>query len=487
MGRRMLWLRLVLVELVGAIFLVVMIHAVWASPVSHGGDDYEVDQVVVKLNPAAGATITDINTTYGTTVIETLLHSAGIYLLQLPAGGDAKQVAELMEEDPRLLYAEPNYIGEAPEADPSAIYAWGGYDATPFREQYAAQALDLGWAHEINQGRGTIVAVLDTGVQLDHPALAASLTITRYDFVDDDPIPEDEPNGLDDDGDTFVDEAVGHGTHVAGIVHLVAPEAQIMPLRVLDSDGHGNIFVVAEALLYAARNGAQVVNLSMGSPWRSELMKEVIEDITQQGVVVVAAAGNRGTSVQQYPAAEDYVLAVTSVGITGTKSAFANYGDWIDVAAPGESIYSTYPGNSYAWWSGTSMATPFVAGQAALIRSVAPWLSAELVSKLITQTARPLDALNIKYAGLLGAGEPDIGASLGCHWADVWPDPKRNILQNTCDNVIDGYDVQAEAGAWRTTNNEAAFYDNDGDGDVDVRDVQRVMTRWGMRRPTAGN
>ncbi len=222
----------------------------------------------------------------------------------------------------------------------------------------------------------------------------------------------DEPNGLDDDGDSLVDEAAGHGTHVAGIIHLVAPDARIMPLRVLDSDGRGNMFTLAKALLYASSNGADVVNLSLGTPSRSDLLRDAVRELTRNGVAVVAAAGNGNTNAKQYPAADNCALAVTSVGSANTKSTFANFGGWITVAAPGEGIYSTLPPSGYAWWSGTSMATPFVAGQAALISSLSPSLTVRDVATLISGTAQSLDVMNPAFAGQLGSGQIDIGVSL---------------------------------------------------------------------------
>lgn len=197
-------------------------------------------------------------------------------------------------------------------------------------------------------------------------------------------------------------------------------------------------------------------------------------------VVVVAAAGNLNTVAKQYPAADERVLAVTSVGPTATKSVFADFGEWVDVAAPGEGIHSTFPTSSFAWWSGSSMAAPFVAGQAALIRSVAPALKAVDVNGLIIRTAQSLDALNPRFAGLLGAGKPDIGASLGCHWADVWPDARHNILDNLCDSVTDVRDLMVEAAHLGYQDGDAGAFDNDGD--VDVVDLQRVAARWKMRR-----
>lgn len=368
-----------------------------------GNASYITDQVVVKLDPIAGGSIDAVNSDYGTVTLEALMGSAGIYLLQTPSGQDAADLANTMENDVRLLYVEPNFIGEAPESDGRSRGAFGGQDDRPYYEQYPSNMLELSCAHTMNRGSGAVVAVLDTGVQLDHPALADSLTSTRYDFVDDDPTPADDGNGI----------VVGHGTHVAGVINLVAPDAQIMPLRVLNPDGQGNVFVIAEAIIYAAQNGADVINLSLGTSSASELLEDVIEDAAENyGVVIVAAAGNRNSSAAQYPASESDVLAVASIGPASQKSGFSNYGAWINVAAPGEGIYSTLPTSGYGSWSGTSMATPFVAGQAALVNSISPSLSSEQVALLITNTAQSIDAQNPDFAGLLGAGQLNIVASL---------------------------------------------------------------------------
>ncbi|MGH8874380.1 MAG: S8 family serine peptidase, partial [Acidimicrobiia bacterium] len=253
---------------------------------------------------------------------------------------------------------------------------------------------------------------LDTGAQLDHPVLSDSFTSASYDFIDDDPVPSDDSNGLDDDGDGAVDEAVGHGTYVAGLVHLVAPEAQIMPLRVLDTDGNGDTFVIAEALWFAVAHGAQVVNLSLGLVQDSEFLEEVIEDVVEEGVTVVASAGNVDSDLPLYPAAFDDVLAVGAIGPTDVKSPFSNYGLWVDLVAPGESVYSTYPTDGWAWWGGTSMAAPFVTGQAALLYSLDGELDREAVALVIISTAVSVAASNPDHIGLLGAGRPDLVASL---------------------------------------------------------------------------
>ncbi len=354
-----------------------------------------------------------------------------IYLLKSASGSDTEGVAERMDADPRLIYAEPNFTTGVPEGTARHRGYPGGVaepstDPAPYRNQYAVDAMNLPCAQDESGGAGTVVAVLDTGAQLDHPELAGGFTQARYDFIDDDAVPEDEPNGRDDDGDGEVDEITGHGTHVSGITRLTAPEASIMPLRVLDSDGRGNMFVIAEAFEYAERNGADVVNMSLGSSRKSALLGDVTSPEEEGGegdgeesedgaatdagntdMVVVASAGNENTSALRYPAAEAGVMAVASVDEGEQKSSFSNYGSWIDVAAPGSAIYSAYPRDIYAAWDGTSMAAPFVAGQTALIRADSPSMTPARVENRIERTARPLE-------GQLGAGHADAGASLGC-------------------------------------------------------------------------
>ncbi len=427
--------RLINIALRGTILVALTLGLIHASPAGYAvariDGPHMAGEIVIKINPLAGATVDDINATYGTTTIKPLASKDGIYLLQAPAGKDARIVVEEMELDLRLSFAELNFIGQAPEADPRGISRWGGLDATPYASQYAAEQLGLAQAQVISRGAGAVVAVIDTGAQLDHPALAASFTAARHDFIDGDDVPDDVFS--DANGDGVADEAAGgHGTHVAGIVHLVAPEAQIMPLRVLDSDGNGDIFTVAEAILYAVHNGADVINLSLGTPSKSDLLKEVVREATRNGVVVVAAAGNLNTNAPQYPAADQCALSVTAVGPTSLKSEFANFGGKVDFAAPGESIYSTFPKDGYAWWSGTSMATPFVAGQAALIHSAGPALNARDIALLIGETAHSLDKLNPQFAGRLGLGQVDISASLELLLTGDLPKSNHGLMGLSC-------------------------------------------------------
>ena len=411
-----------------ALCLVVLLGA-GPMRASAEGNDYEPRQAIVRLNPASGATIESINIDYGSTALDKLPGSMGVYLLKLPGSSNTLEMVGHMASDPRLLFAEPNFVAEAPEGD-GRHKAYGISSTKPSSTQYAVENLNLSCAAHISRGKGTKVAVLDTGAQLGHPALKANFKgVKRYDFVGDDTDPSERPLGRDTDADGLKDEMMGHGTHVAGIVDLVAPAAKIMPIRVLDTEGYGNVFTIAKAVSYAQRNDANVINLSLGTSSYSRLLHDVLADaIENGGVVVVAAAGNSNTEAKHYPAAgepnglsssADGLVAVTSVNKDEVKSGFANYGAWVDIAAPGNAIRSAFPVSVYANWSGTSMATPFVSGQAALVHKVTPSGDRDpvVVEKKIRDTAAQ-DALqfylnnNPYYAGMLGAGHANVCASL---------------------------------------------------------------------------
>jgi thermitase len=397
-------------------------------------ESFVPDQIIVKLAPGVG--IGGINLSYNTRTVECFIScknspDSRVYLLEIPDGANIQTKLDMLSSDTRVEYAELNYLVDAPEADDETQanakhYAFPAGNATPTTKNYSQEssysdaALHLTDARKISKGTGTTVAIIDTGAQMDHPALKSQFVgIPRYDFVSNDKDPSEPP--LADTEEQRNREVVGHGTHVAGIVHLVAPQAALMPLRVLNRDGSGSVFHVAEAVAFADANDADVINLSLGTPSWSRLLREKVVGAINHGSVVAAAAGNYNNFlVPQYPASrdapvaepDDGLLAVTSVSPPRgeTKSDFANYGRWVDIAAPGEDILSTYPVSRYAYWSGTSMATPFVAGEAALVRA-ADKLGPVGVEKRIRSGADCLDDTS-GYPGLLGAGRADIGASL---------------------------------------------------------------------------
>ena len=379
-------------------------------------DDAGTGEVVVKLAP--GVRIGAVNAAYGTRTVDTLLSSRDIHLLA-PTGADRPEdLVEALEDDRRVRWAEENLVGAAPEnaghfyAFRGHFYAFrgeavGGANRTTMAEQPGVGLIGLDAVRDRATGTGTTVAVLDTGVHRAHPALAGVDVAAGYDLVDDDGNPADDGDGVDGDDDGQVDEAVGHGTAVAAMASLAAPDARILPLRVLDSDGLGDAFLVAEAIRMSLERGADVINLSFstGAQVESELLEDLIEEAEESGVVVVAAAGNGGDGALQFPAAAEDVVAVTAAGRDGALADFATRGAWVDVAAPGSGIVaSRHPGGGYATWSGSSFAAPFVAGQAALLAEERPGLSASDTVAVIRGSASPLPGI--------GGGLVDVPASL---------------------------------------------------------------------------
>jgi subtilisin family serine protease len=413
----------VLVALVAAVLATLLCLSL-ADPA--GADDdggYSVPrQVVVAFEPGVTrAGISNFNDKFNTRAIQGLPGADKIYLLRTRNGVNPARLAARMRSDARVVYAEPNFRAGSPEgsrrhrANPGGIPAPSS-DAAKYQEQYAVDNLNLTEAHQTSRGAGTVVAVIDTGVQSSHPELAGRTT-AGYDFVDMDRNPADVGDGRDNDFDSEKDEMVGHGTHVAGIIALAAPEAKIMPIRALDSEGRGSTFLIARAITFATRNGADVINLSLGTSRETELLDDLADDDDDGGrdPVFVAAAGNDDNAIEQHPAAEEDVVAVSSVDREKKKSDFANFSgndeDWVTVAAPGTNVHAPFPQDRYAVWSGTSMATPFVAGQAALIRSVLPQADAECAVDVVGATAQSLDASDPTYGSRLG-GHADAGAAV---------------------------------------------------------------------------
>ncbi len=390
------------------------------SPAHAAGGVGGASQIIVRVDPAV-TTIESVNAAVGTSTAATSTGIAGTYLLTVAAGADRDVVTAAVGALPGVSWAIANKPVNPPEVDHANIYAWNIYawslgDPLPPASQYAPAAVNLTQAQQLSTGAGVVVAVLDTGVQLDpaaHVALADSL-VQGADLVEGDTVPAETRNGVDDDGDTLIDEGIGHGTHVIGIVHQVAPQAKIMPVRILDDDGTGTMWNAAEGMFWAARHGAHVINMSLGTHGSATLLREAVTTVTAHGVLVVAAAGNDGASRKNFPAAAPEAVAVGSVGRGDVVSPFTNFGSWIDVVAPGEAIHSTYafPANSYAFNSGTSMASPWVAGEAALVLARAPGLSPADVTAAITRGAHSVDAANPTYVGKIGAGRIDLVASL---------------------------------------------------------------------------
>lgn len=360
---------------------------------------YSSGELLVQFQPgAAAAPVTESLTAAGGRYVRTL-YGSDVQLWEVPAGEELALV-EMLGNESAVAFAEPNY-------------SYSALDTTPndprFSEQWAHQIVnsEAGW--DISTGSaGIIIAIIDTGVDLGHPDLASKL-VSGYDFVGSDPTPSD---------------LNGHGTHVAGIagaatnngvgVAGVDWQARIMPIRVLDADGSGYSTDIVEGINWAAANGADILNMSLGGTGSSSAMQNAVSSAHANGILVIAAMGNYRDQGNPtiYPAAYPNVLAVSATAPDDTYAFYSQYGSYNDVAAPGgemsylhdpDGILSTMPtygvtlnsdgfSQNYDHLLGTSMATPMVAGLAGLILSKAPSMSPDQVQGLIEDTAVDLGA-----------------------------------------------------------------------------------------------
>lgn len=294
-------------------------------------------------------------------------------------------------------------------------------------QQYSTDRVRANLVSDLVTGNGTTVAVVDSGVQGDHPDLTPLLPGGRQRVLSGTTFLTPDGAGPDLRGAPGNVDPNGHGTHVAGIIAAargngigvegIAPNAQILPVRALDSSGLGWASDVAEAILWAHRQGADVVNLSLAGPSQSAAISAAIDSVTtdtsrgKAPTIVVAAAGNSGGNYSEmWPAAHPRVIAVASTDSADQVAASSSRGGWVDVAAPGVSILSTCTGSTYCYKSGTSMAAPLVAGVAALLREQAPQRTGGDVAGTLQGTALDIDRLGRDDAS--GWGRIDVAASV---------------------------------------------------------------------------
>jgi subtilisin family serine protease len=334
-----------------------------------------------------------------------------IYRIQVDAGaGDRVQdLLDACRRNPDVEYAELSHVLSicVQPDDPEYGKQWG-------MEKIAAPE-----AWETCRGSDNIViAVIDTGVDYNHRDLQGNIWCNEAEL-------NGTPN-VDDDGNGYIDDIHGynfaynnsdpnddhgHGTHIAGTIAAIGNNgldvaglcwnARIMALKMLDAGGDGSSADAAPAIYYAVANGADVISLSWGSDEDSRVIKDAIAYARRQGVLVVAAAGNDGSRALFYPASYPEVIAVASTESDDRRSLLSNYGDWVDIAAPGSGIVSLAPTdislaagrNAFtATLSGTSMATPFVTGACALLLAANPFLTSAEVEKMLLSTGDPIAA-----------------------------------------------------------------------------------------------
>ena len=369
----------------GLVTLIVLSVIVWPVSTANadgrktihdlGRDEPNHVRLVVRYNDTVPQVTTQrLNAAIGGRVV-TSIPALNAVVLEIPAER-VTAVLQWLRSDPDVLYAE---------IDARAEIAFTPNDPEYNVRQYGPKIIRANDAWDITTGDPNIlVAVVDTGVDYTHPDLTGKVVL-GYDFVNNDPDPMDDN---------------GHGTHVAGIVAAatnngigvasVGFDTRVLAVKVLDANGSGFYSTVAQGITYAADNGARIINLSLRGTVSSSILQDAVNYAWSKGALVVAAAGNDGSNAPVYPAAYPHVLAVAATDWNDERWGLSNYGDYVDVAAPGVGIYSTdWAGGvgPYASRSGTSMAAPHVAAVAALVLSVDPGLSNDELAALLTSTA----------------------------------------------------------------------------------------------------
>ena len=337
------------------------------------------------------------------------LAKIGVQLLKVPRGKVLDTVAALRQST-QFEFAEPNYRVEAADAITPTIP-----NDEFWTSQWGPPDIQAPLAWSVTTGTASVaIAVIDTGIDLTHPDLAPNLWTNAGETGLDAHGRDKRTNGIDDDGDGYVDDWQGwnfvagtnnpqddhgHGTHVSGIVAAVGNNGtgiagmawgvRIMALKILNSAGSGTDSDLATAMIYATDHGARVINLSLGDPNPATVMEDAVNYAHGHGVTVAAAAGNNGTQVL-YPAAYPNAIAVASVDPGNGHSYFSNVGPQVALAAPGSNIYSTCLGGGYCYLSGTSMATPHVAGTAALLAGLRQFDTPDKIRAALQNTAEDL-------------------------------------------------------------------------------------------------
>ena len=303
--------------------------------------------------------------------------------------GRRDEIIRALQIDPDVEYVEPDYVASinlVPNDPYYSSYQW-------HLPKIAAPA-----AWDVTTGQTNVrIAVIDSGVDPSTPDLSGRLLGNGYDFVNFDNDPRDDN---------------GHGTAVAGTaaasgnngqgVASVAWGVSILPIKVMGADGNGSYSAIASGINYAATNGARIINLSLGGTSSSRTLQDAVKFAWSRGAVVIAAAGNNGTTNPVYPAAYTECVAVSAINSSDTITSWSSRGSYVDICAPGENIATTGTNGAYVAMSGTSFSSPIVSGVAALAASLNPTLNNTNIVNLLRSTADDLGTAGVDT--LYGSG-----------------------------------------------------------------------------------
>jgi thermitase len=437
-------------------------------------------EILVKFRPGANASAkADAHRQGGGSRLNEITRT-GVQRVAVPAGGESAAIARY-RQNPNVLYSEPNFIRSVPSPNalaPAAPVVPGDHN---FKEQWALHNtgqefycipwiggdlcfyvgtpdadIDAPEAWAISTGSPAVgVAVIDTGIDYTHPDLAANYA-GGYDFFNLDADPMDDH---------------GHGTHVSGTIAAamnnltgdpaaqegvvgVAPHARIFAYKVCGADGTCNDFAIEQAIAQAIADGAKVINMSMGATDVAQSLSDSVQDAWNAGLVIVAAAGNDGLENELfYPAAFDNVISVAAFDEDHGRASFSNFGSWVDISAPGNVIMSTYPMSAcdvttapgdtgcYTWLSGTSMASPHVAGAAALAWSRGDVTTNQQVVSLLLRSADPNGVGSVRLNTWTIHGGLNVNNALTLGLTNAHPVADAGADQTVTDNDANGVEL----------------------------------------------
>lgn len=304
-----------------------------------------------------------------------------------PAGGDAEALVATLDADPRVVAVEQEQVWHLIEPTSVVTATTLALDPAIGQQWHHGRVRTVGAWERGFHGGNMVVGIIDTGIDCAHPDLAAACLPGRS-FI--------EGVGAADDH--------GHGTHVAGIAAAIggngvngagiADAAKVVPLKALDRYGSGSYVAIASAIAYAGNGALPVINLSLGGPTDAQIIRDAVRHAASRGTQCIAAAGNSGSTAPSYPAAYPECISVAATNASDVATDWSNYGTTVDVGFPGLDIYSTRMGGGMVLMSGTSMASPGLAGAFALCRSARDMATCR---ELVTKTGA---ALGGRLAGL---------------------------------------------------------------------------------------
>jgi len=413
-----------IVALAVAVLLISSFPAIaFAGPPDNGAPaaGFSPEQILVKFkHDVSLPEAAEVHRQLGGQAKETIA-GIGVQVVKVPRGQEMAK-AKAYSANGKVAYAELDYVAEVV----------GSPNDPGFGSQWGMVKVQAPQAWDIATGSPSVnIAILDTGVDLDHPDLAAKIVKSR-----------------NFSGSPTVDDVDGHGTHVAGIAAAITNNgigvaglgysATIMNVKVLGDDGSGSYSWIASGIIWAADNGAEVINLSLGGTSASSTLENAVNYAWNKGVVVVAAAGNGGSISPSFPAYYSNCIAVAATNSKDELAGWSNYGGWVDLASPGVAILSTYlstVNGGYNFMSGTSMASPHVAGLAALVFTVVADSNGN--GRLNDEVRARIEA-NCDDIGVSGIGAGRINAYKAVGASATPPPPTTGSIAGRVTDAVDG-------------------------------------------------